>query len=87
MVLQSKVVRLLVHFFLSLGCAVVFIFDIHTVYAQGQEEEVAIEEVLVLGIRKSLESALAEKRERTNLIEVINVKTWASCPTKMSLKC
>jgi len=80
MVLQSKVVRLLVHFFLSLGCAVVFIFDIHTVYAQGQEEEVAIEEVLVLGIRKSLESAMAEKRERTNLTEVINAEDVGKLP-------
>ena len=40
--------------------------------SNGASSESEIEEVIVLGIRASLESALAAKRERANLTEIIN---------------
>ena len=39
-----------------------------------------MEEVVVYGIRRSLETALEEKRERTNLIEVINAEDIGKLP-------
>lgn len=44
------------------------------------EEETTIEEVVVFGIQKSLETALAEKREKTNLTEVINAEDIGKLP-------
>lgn len=46
----------------------------------AQEAEPAIEEVIVYSIQKSLETALAEKREKTNLIEVINAEDVGKLP-------
>ena len=42
--------------------------------------ESEIEEVIVLGIRASLESALAAKRERANLTEIINADDIGKLP-------
>ena len=80
MVYQLKARPFLMYFSLLLVCVAAFGIDSHTVYAQGQDQEVAVEEVVVLGIRKSLESALAEKRNRTNLVEVINAEDVGKLP-------
>ena len=51
--------------------------------ATEADENVApetMEEVVVYGIRRSLETALEEKRERTNLIEVINAEDIGKLP-------
>lgn len=45
-----------------------------------EEAAPAIEEVVVYGIRKSLESALAEKREKANLTEIINADDIGKLP-------
>ena len=47
---------------------------------QAQEVESAIEEDVVFSIRQSLESALAEKRQKTNLTEVINADDIGKLP-------
>jgi TonB-dependent receptor len=45
-----------------------------------ESSESEIEEVIVLGIRASLESALAAKRERANLTEIINADDIGKLP-------
>lgn len=47
---------------------------------QDETAEIAIEEVVVYGIRQSLESALDEKRAKKNLIEVINAEDIGKLP-------
>ena len=49
-------------------------------HAQNSNEDSAIEEVVVYSIRKSLESALAEKREKVNLTEIINADDIGKLP-------
>jgi len=49
-------------------------------HAQNNNEDSAIEEVVVYSIRKSLESALAEKRDRINLTEIINADDIGKLP-------
>lgn len=49
-------------------------------YAQTDTDVVEIEEVVVYSIRQSLESALAEKRNKTNLTEVINADDIGKLP-------
>lgn len=51
-----------------------------SVNVQAQEAESTIEEVVVYSIRQSLESALAEKRQKTNLTEVINADDIGKLP-------
>ncbi|GIR41444.1 MAG: hypothetical protein CM15mP51_22240 [Porticoccaceae bacterium] len=46
----------------------------------------SIEEIQVFGIRRSLESALEEKRFTTNLTEIINAMILENYRSKMSLK-
>ena len=48
--------------------------------ANEVSSESEIEEVVVLGIRASLESALAAKRERANLTEIINADDIGKLP-------
>ena len=48
--------------------------------SNGASSESEIEEVIVLGIRASLESALAAKRERANLTEIINADDIGKLP-------
>jgi len=48
--------------------------------AQETSSDSSIEEVIVYGIRKSLESALAEKRDKMNLTEVINADDIGKLP-------
>ena len=56
-------------------------------FAQSSDEtnepelaESSIEEITVFGIRKSLESALQAKRNRTNLTELINAEDIGKLP-------
>ncbi len=49
-------------------------------HAQNSNEDSAIEEVVVYSIRKSLESALAEKRDKVNLTEIINADDIGKLP-------
>ena len=49
-------------------------------YAQNTGEDTAIEEVVVTGIRSSLQSALQEKQEADNLIEVIQSEDIGKLP-------
>ncbi|MDA8694508.1 TonB-dependent receptor plug domain-containing protein, partial [Pseudomonadales bacterium] len=51
-----------------------------SVNVHAQEAESTIEEVVVYSIRQSLESALAEKRQKTNLTEVINADDIGKLP-------
>ena len=46
----------------------------------AQEAEVALEEIVVVGIRGSLQSALGQKRNATNLIEVIEAEDIGKLP-------
>jgi iron complex outermembrane recepter protein len=48
--------------------------------AYAQEQEGAIEELLVTGIRASLQNAIEEKRAATNLIEVIQAEDIGKLP-------
>ena len=65
--------------FLSIGPGLLA-FSFSRAYGQDVEVQSAIEEVIVYGIRKSLESALEEKRNRSNLIEVINADDIGKLP-------
>lgn len=49
-------------------------------YAQTSSEDGVIEEVVVYSIRQSLESALAEKRNKSNLTEIINADDIGKLP-------
>lgn len=49
-------------------------------HAQTSNEDGAIEEVVVYSIRKSLETALAEKRNKANLTEIINADDIGKLP-------
>ena len=46
----------------------------------AESDDTVVEEVIVYGIRQSLENALEEKRETTNLIEVINAEDIGKLP-------
>ena len=61
---------------------VIFLSSIQISLTEAQETsaESSIEEVIVYGIRKSLESALAEKRDKMNLTEIINADDIGKLP-------
>ena len=55
-------------------------FQVNIAFAQTTSSADVIEEVVVYSIRKSLESALAEKRNKSNLTEVINADDIGKLP-------
>ena len=55
-------------------------FQVNITLAQTTSNADVIEEVVVYSIRKSLESALAEKRNKSNLTEVINADDIGKLP-------
>ena len=61
---------------------IIFLSSIQISLTEAQETsaESSIEEVIVYGIRKSLESALAEKRDKMNLTEIINADDIGKLP-------
>ncbi|MGB2271605.1 MAG: TonB-dependent receptor [Pseudomonadales bacterium] len=64
----------------ALHALIVLMPLIPSVGLHAQEAESAIEEVVVYSIRQSLESALAEKRQKTNLTEIINADDIGKLP-------
>ena len=62
------------------ACSVVAQEDPSEAGANSDDSVEALEEVVVYGIRQSLESALEEKKERKNLIEVINAEDIGKLP-------
>ena len=64
----------------ALHALIVLMPLVPSVGLHAQEAESAIEEVVVYSIRQSLESALAEKRQKTNLTEIINADDIGKLP-------
>ena len=59
-----------------------------SISAQQQDQSAdVVEEVVVTGIRSSLQSALAEKRNSANLIEVIQAEDIGKLPDQNLQKC